>query len=201
MATFTNNNVGTGKDTGVFVNGLGVMTGGTTAAGNMKKNNGAKAVGADLDYSKVDYDYEEDETNSSFLADTSGVVLKAGSRKNTVDDSGSVTEASTWGSSLVPKENGTFMYNGGISKGASVSISEEIGDSTYRVYIEKGGENNPKGYTEGSDTLISGGISEEIADELIRQQKAYIIGGNVLAARGSGEYSKEAEPSTDPSKK
>lgn len=181
MATFTNNNVGTGEDTGVFVNGLGVMIGGTTAAGNMKKNNGAKAVGSDLDYSSVDYDYKAGETNSSFLADTSGVVLKS-----------SRTTASTWGESLVPKTNGTFMYNGGISE-----VVEE-GKDTYRVYIEKGGENNPKGYTEGSDTLISGGVSEEIANELIRQQKAYIIGGNVLAARGSKEYTSEKEPPKDP---
>lgn len=183
MATFTNNNVGTGKNTGVFVNGFGVMTSGGAASTNMKKNNGAKAVGTNLDYSNVNYEYKADEAASSFLADTNGLVLKS-----------SRTTGSTWEESLVPKTNGTFMYNGGISE-----VVEE-GKDTYRVYIEKGGEGNPEGYTKDKDTLISGGISEEIADELIRQQKAYIIGGNVLEARGSGEYSKEAEPLKDPSK-
>ena len=200
---FTNNEIGTGaNDTKVFVSSLGVMTGGTTAAGNMRKNNGAKAVGSDLNYSSVNYDYEENEAASSLLADTNGLVLKEGSRKDTVVD-GVTTKASTWGQSLVPKENGTFMYNGGISKGASVSISEVVGSgkSTYRVYVEKGGKGNPEGFTEGTDTLISSGVSEEISKELIRQQKAYIIGGNVLAARGSSgkEYISEKEPSKDPS--
>lgn len=197
---FTNNEIGTGANgTKVFVSSLGVMTGGTTAAGNMRKNNGAKAVGSNLNYSSVNYDYGTNEAASSLLADTNGLVLKEGSRKDTVVD-GVTTKASTWGQSLVPKTNGTFVYNGGISNGASSSISEvvENGEDTYRVYIENGGDNNPKGYTEGSDTLISGGVSEEISNEIIRQQKAYIIGGNVLAARGSKEYTSEKEPTKDP---
>lgn len=189
MATFTNNEIGTSKNDKVFVNGLGVMTKGTTAAGNMRRNNGAKAVGADLDYSSVDYDYEANKIYNDFLADTGSVVLKEGSRKDTVVE-GKTVEASTWGQSLVPKTTGTFMYNGG--------ISEVVGqqDKTYRVYVEKGGESNPEGFTEGSDTLIAKGVVEEIANELIRQQKAYIIGGNVLAARGSsgGEYTSEEIP-------
>lgn len=189
---FTNNEIGTGANgTKVFVSSLGVMIGGTTAAGNMRKNNGAKAVGSDLNYSSVNYDYGANEAASSLLADTNGLVLKEGSRKDTVVD-GVTTKASTWGQSLVPKTNGTFVYNGGISEVVG------SGKDTYRVYVEKGGEGNPEGFTEGVDTLISSGVSEEIADELIRQQKAYIIGGNVLAARGSKEYTSEKEPPKDP---
>ena len=203
-ATFTNNNIGTNKNDEVFVNGLGVMTGGTTASGNMKKNNGAKAVGADLDYSEVNYDYEDNETNSSFLEDTGGIVLKEGSRKNTKDASGKTVEASTWGQSLVPKTTGTFMYNGGISK----NISEVGGEDTYRVYVENGSnesynEKADDGKGIVADTLISSGVTETIANELIRQQKAYIIGNNVLAARGSlgDEYSMEkiVKPQSDQS--
>lgn len=171
---FSNNEIGTGANGDkVFVSGLGVITSGGAASTNMKKNNGAKAVGTDLDYSDVDYNYKANEAASSLLADTNGVVLQS-----------SRTSSSTWEESLVPKVSGTFMYNGG--------ISEEIEEgNTYRVYVENGA--NKKYDAEGTDkdTLISSGISEEIADELIRQQKAYIIGGNVLAARGSGEYSKE----------
>lgn len=182
MATFSNNEIGTGaNDTKVFVSGLGVMTSGGAASTNMKKNNGAKAVGADLDYSKVNYDYKENEAASSLLADTNGVVLQS-----------SRTSASTWEKEkLVPKTKGTFMYNGG--------ISEEIKkDNTYRVYVENGSNKKYDADGTNKDTLISSGISEEIADELIRQQKAYIIGGNVLAARGSGEYSKEKETPPNP---
>ena len=189
MATFTNNEIGTGaNDTKVFVRSLGVITGGTTAAGNMRKNNGAKAVGSDLDYSSVNYDYKENETNSSFLEDTNGVVLKEGSRKNTKDDTGKTVEASTWGKSLVPKTTGTFMYNGGKSS----NISEVGGEDTYRVYVENGSNESYDEIGNDKDTLISSGVTETIANEIVRQQKAYIIGGNVLEARGSlGEYSKE----------
>lgn len=190
--TFTNNEIGTGANTTkVFVSSLGVITGGTKAAANMRKNNGAKAVGSDLDYSSVNYDYGENEANSSFLEDTNGVVLKEGSRKNK-EVGGKIVEASTWGKSLVPKTTGTFMYNGGKSS----SISEVGETDTYRVYIEN--SSNEK-YDDG-DTLIFSGVSETIANELIRQQKAYIIGNNVLAARGSSgkEYSYEKEPPKNP---
>lgn len=191
MATFTNNEIGTGaNNTKVFVSGLGVITSGGTAATNMKKNNGAKAVGSDLNYSSVNYDYDSTATNSSFLEDTNGVVLKEGSRKNTTVG-GKTVEASTWGQSLVPKTTGTFMYNGGVSS----NISEVGGSDTYRVYVENGANESYDKEGDNKDTLISSGVSETIAKELIRQQKAYIIGGNVLEARGSlGEYSFEKEP-------
>ena len=180
---FSNNEIGTGVNgTKVFVSSLGVITSGTTAAGNMRKNNGAKAVGSDLNYSSVNYDYGESETNSSFLEDTNGVVLKEGSRKDTAN-----TKASTWGQSLVPKTTGTFMYNGGTSS----NISEKGGEDTYLVYIENGSNESYDKDGDNKDTLISSGVTETIANELIRQQKAYIIGGNVLAARGSREYSSE----------
>lgn len=175
---FSNNEIGTGANGNkVFVSSLGVITSGGAASTNMKKNNGAKAVGADLDYSDVDYNYKANEAASSLLTDTNGVVLQS-----------SRTSSSTWEESLVPKVSGTFMYNGGVTGG----ISEEIEEgNTYRVYVENGSNESYDEEGDNKDTLISSGISEEIANELIRQQKAYIIGGNVLAARGSGEYSKE----------
>jgi len=178
MGTFNNNNVGTGaNDAKVFVSGLGVMTSGGAAATNMKKNNGAKAVGADLDYGNVDYDYANGETDSTLLTDTNKVVLK---------DARALAASSTW-ENLVPKQKETFIYNGGISGGISEAAAE--GDTNkYRVYVENGVQS---GYQSG-ETLITDGVSESIANELVRQQKAYIIGGNVLKARGSSsEYTSE----------
>jgi hypothetical protein len=178
MGTFNNNNVGTGaNDTKVFVSSLGVMTSGGAASTNMKKNNGAKAVGADLDYGDVDYDYANDETDSILLTDTNKVVLK---------DVRALAASSTW-ENLVPKQKETFIYNGGISGGISEAAAEG-NTNKYRVYVENGVQ---PGYQSG-DTLITDGVSESIANELVRQQKAYIIGGNVLEARGSSsEYTSE----------
>ena len=174
MGTFNNNNVGTGvNDDKVFVSGLGVMTTSNSAAGNMKKNNGAKAVGANLDYGKVDYNYANGETDSTLLTDTNKVVLK---------DTRANVALSTW-ENLVPKQKETFIYNGGISETAAPGDA-----SKYRVYVENG---TTPGYQDG-ETLITDGVSESIANELVRQQKAYIIGGNVLEARGSSsEYTSE----------
>ena len=176
MAIFNNNNVGTGaNDTKVFVSGLGVMTSGGAAATNMKKNNGAKAVGANLNYKDVDYDYKNGETDSTLLTDTNKIVLK---------DARANVALSTW-ENLVPKQKETFIYNGGISEAAA-----EEDTNKYRVYVENG---TTPGYQDG-ETLITGedGVSESIANELVRQQKAYIIGGNVLEARGSSsEYTSE----------